>query len=95
MWCGLPVNVDDIIKQRQVLHLIEGLKQLQGVEDEKAAGLDASAGSKRVNWMQKLEATITSLISLLPEALPSLPREEKSLTDPLFRFLEREILLGN
>ena len=95
LWCGLPANVDDILKQRQVLHLIEGLKQLQGVEDEEAAGLDASAGSKRVKWMQKLEATITSLISLLPEALPSLPKEEKSLTDPLFRFLEREVLLGN
>ena len=95
LWCGLPANVDDIIKQRQVLNLIEGLKQLQGVEDEEAAGLDATAGSKGVKWMQKLESTVTSLIALLPEALPSLPREEKSLTDPLFRFLEREVLLGN
>ena len=93
--CEIPTNVDDILKQRQVLHLIEGLKQLQGVEVVEAAGLDASAVSKQVKWMQKLEATITSLISLLPEALPSLPREEKSLTDSLFRFLEREVLFGN
>ena len=45
--------------------------------------------------MQKLESTVTSFTSLLPEALPALPREENSLTDPLFRFLEREVLLGN
>mmetsp|Transcript_42601 Transcript_42601/g.49780 ORF Transcript_42601/g.49780 Transcript_42601/m.49780 type:complete len:516 (-) Transcript_42601:57-1604(-) len=94
LWCGLPTNVDNIIKKRQVLHVIDSFKQLQGVEDEEASGIDTTQSEKGAAWIQKLNDMVTLLLNLLPESLPALKREEHSLTDPLFRFLEREVLLG-
>lgn len=94
LWCGLPVNVDNILKKRQALHLVENFKQIQGVEDEEASGADSENSEKGALWLQRLNDTVTSLLSFLPEEVPVLEREKDSLTDPLFRFLEREVLLG-
>ena len=94
LWCGLPVNVDDILKKRQVLQLVESFKLMQGIADEEASGADTEDSGKGALWLSKLNDTVFSLLGLLPDELPSLSREEASLTDPLFRFLEREVALG-
>lgn len=95
LWCGLPVNVDNILKKRQALQLIENFKQLQGIEDEEASGADTDKNEKGALWLLRLNEKVTSLLTFLPETLPQLNRDENSLTDPLFRFLEREVNLGS
>lgn len=94
LWCGLPVNVDNILKKRQVLHLIESFKQLQGIEDQEASGGDTDSSEKGAVWLQKLNETVSSLIGFLPESMPQLERDEEKMVDPLFRFLIREVMLG-
>jgi dynein heavy chain 1 len=94
LWCGLPVNVDNILKKRQTLNLVENFKHLQGIEDEEASGVDTDKNEKGAFWLQRLNEKVTSLLGFLPASLPQLHREEESLTDPLFRFLEREVILG-
>jgi len=95
LWCGLPANVDNILKKRQAAQLIENFKQIQGVEDEEAeSSVDAEEGGKGALWLRRLNETVTPLLEFLPQEAPPLKREQNSLTDPLFRFLEREVTLG-
>jgi dynein heavy chain 1 len=91
LWCGLPVNVDNILKKRQVLQLIESFKMMQGAADEEASGVDTESSGKGALWLKKLNDTVTALLGMLPESIPALHRGEENMTDPLFRFLEREV----
>lgn len=91
LWCGLPVNVDNILKKRQVLQLIENFKLMQGVEDEESSGIDSDSKGQGAVRLEKLNDLVTVLLGLLPDNLPALKRDEALMTDPLFRFLEREV----
>lgn len=87
-WSGLPNNVEKIVRQRQANTLIANIKLIQGTGDEinpESKGEDAG------NWLTQLQKKVEGLLERLPDALDLLVRNEKSIQNPLFRFLEREV----
>jgi len=58
---------------------------------DKKAGKGDTGPQQQVQWLRVLGERATKYLSILPLNLEKLQRTEKSITDPLFRFLEREV----
>ncbi len=91
LWSGLPGNVEKILREKDTLKLIANLKALQTTgEDEMISAKDNKAVAGRLDWLAELQAKCEKLLELLPGNLEALRRTSTSISNPLFRFLERE-----
>ena len=73
------------------------MKLLQGTgEDIITAADEAKSGDdSKSAWLIKLSYTIEKLLRSLPGSLQVLRRTSASITNPLFRFLEREVTVAS
>jgi len=104
-WSGLPTNVEKILKAEQSQYTISKIWQLQDINDEeiKLDSLKAEEKGKpkkkedvpQVQWLKDLGNTVKKYIDILPEKMAKLDRNEDSITNPLFRFLEREVTVAS
>jgi dynein heavy chain 1 len=65
---------------------------VQGTGDEMDADDGENEGS---NWLVSLAKKVETMIERLPGQLDTLPRSEASIQNPLFRFLEREVIVAS
>lgn len=90
-WSGLPNNVEKIVRQRQAVKLISNIKAIQGTGDDLNAG---DQGDKQ-SWISELQVRLEKMLALLPGQLELLIRTAQAITNPLFRFLEREVTVAS
>ena len=93
MWSGLPVNVERILKEHETFDMIAKLKTVQGTDDDmiESSAEQRKGSDSKARWLNELGHKVQKLLQLLPNQLDSLRRTSVSITNPLFRFLEREI----
>ena len=99
-WSGLPLNVEKLVRERQTQSLVANMKLLQGTGEEMmTVGEEAKAQSQgqsdKAQWLVKLQTKIEKMIKTLPLQLDLLKRTSLSITNPLFRFLEREVTFAS
>ena len=109
-WSGLPINVEKILKEQKASRVLAKLWEMQDVNEEeitlevpkagmgkpdkKGSKSDGAQQQQQVQWLRVLGERATKYLSILPLNLEKLQRTEKSITDPLFRFLEREVTVA-
>jgi dynein heavy chain 1 len=74
------------------------MKLLQGTGDDMTVAEEAKASSdkdSKAAWLVKLQVKIVKMIKVLPLQLEPLRRTSQSITNPLFRFLEREVTVAS
>lgn len=91
-WSGLPMNVEKLVKERQAARTIDHFKLLQSASDEIGTKEDDQGSAQ--TWLQELQEKVEALYASLPPQLELLQRTAQSITNPLFRFLEREITVS-
>lgn len=52
-------------------------------------------GNEKAQWLVKLQSKLEKMIKTLPLQLEILKRTSLSITNPLFRFLEREVTVAS
>ena len=106
-WLGLPANAEMVLLTTRAKVLSIDTLKLQMAEDDDlgaggagsddaqqaAADAEAAAGGSPA-WMRQLRTQAAQWLGLLPTSLPTLQRTADSIKDPLFRFYEREITVG-
>lgn len=90
-WSGLPNNVEKIVRQRQAVKLISNIKVIQGTGDD----LSATESSDKSSWLSELQVRLEKMLAMLPTQLELLVRTAQAITNPLFRFLEREVTVAS
>ena len=90
-WSGLPNNVEKIVRQRQAVKLISNIKVIQGTGDD----LSATESSDKSSWLSELHVRLEKMLAMLPTQLELLVRTAQAITNPLFRFLEREVTVAS
>ena len=92
-WAGLPNNVEKIVRERQAKGLVANLKLIQGTGDDLGAAAEEEEDGKAA-WLVNLQQKTEQMVDLLPSQLELLQRTAKSIDNPLFRFLEREVTVA-
>jgi len=103
-WSGLPVNVEKILKEQQANYLLTRLWQVQDVNEEeirlesvKETTTKKKKGEEavpQVAWLRDLDERVNKYLGILPTNIEKLNRTAGSITNPLFRFLEREVTVA-
>lgn len=94
VWAGLPLSANDILNTQKIETLLTMFSLVQTNSDE-TVSLDevqkGSAGSEKSNQLLELADRVNRYLDILPKDLKKLERNEKLISNPLFRFLEREV----
>merc|ERR1712137_1169127 len=97
-WLGLPSNAEVLLLVNQSKRLVARFLKMQSIQlDDSYSGEDgqqATQGGGRPQWAVTLLKFVDTWKDLLPKSLADLERTAKSVSDPLFRFFEREVALG-
>lgn len=102
-WSGLPVNVEKVLKEQQTEYLLSRIWQIQDANEE-AVVLESvtetrkavkKEGPQQLKWLRELGEKANLYIQILPTTLEKLNRTSGSITNPLFRFLEREVTVAS
>jgi len=97
-WLGLPSNSEVLLLINQSKRLVARFLKMQSIQlDDSYAGTDDAAQAAqgtRPQWAITLAKFVETWKALLPTELKSLERTAKSISDPLFRFFEREVQIG-
>ena len=97
-WAGLPPSADDLLKIIRANHLLVNLHAVQDSHDEKITEIGEAVQDvvdKKVTWLNELNERVKIYKEILPESLEKLERNEESIKNPLFRFLEREYTVSS
>jgi dynein heavy chain 1, cytosolic len=94
-WAGLPSNVEKLLKSIDANNVLSRLVAITGTADEELAYSEKTQEETKSAWLVSLSQRVTKLIEILPGELPYLHRTAQSITNPLFRFLEREMQIAN
>ena len=94
-WAGLPSNVEKLLKSIDASNILSRLVTITGTADEELAYSEKGQEESKSAWLVALATRVTKLIEILPGDLPVLHRTAQSITNPLFRFLEREMQVAN
>jgi len=109
VWLGLPQNAELLLLINQSKRMVSRFLKMQTVQvesDDAAASMDDSMDQTssmsnndgddvhRPAWADSLLKFVTTWKGLLPKELKELERTAKAVSDPLFRFFEREALTG-
>jgi len=79
------------VRQRQAVKLISNIKVIQGTGDD----LSATESSDKSSWLSELQVRLEKMLAMLPTQLELLVRTAQAITNPLFRFLEREVTVAS
>jgi dynein heavy chain 1 len=79
--------------------ILSRLLKMRRTDEDESVGealnqAKASSSSSQPAWMRQLETTAKEFLKNLNENLPSLDARGNDINDPLFRFFEREVSLG-
>lgn len=55
----------------------------------------AKQEDERAQWLTLLSEKVSNFLTMLPEPLKLMQRTANLITNPLFRFLEREVITGH
>jgi dynein heavy chain 1 len=94
VWAGLPVTAEEVLKRNKLDALSKKLLMIQDVNEEEIESIkdDEETGqSTQLKWLKTLSERSKIYNNLLPKEIKLLVRNEKLITNPLFRFLEREV----
>lgn len=103
-WAGLPVSVERVLREQQSEYLVSRIWQIQDVNEE-AVSLESASETKKavgkkdhaqhqVKWLRVLGEKSARYYQILPTNIEKLNRTSGSITNPLFRFLEREVTVA-
>merc|ERR1712137_340872 len=98
-WLGLPSNSELLLLIIQSKRSIARFLKMQSIQmdDSYSATSDSTQTGQQGNrpqWAVNLLKFVDTWKDLLPKELKSLERTSKSVNDPLFRFFEREVQVG-
>jgi dynein heavy chain 1 len=102
IWSGLPHNAEKVLKEQKNFYTLHTLWKIQDINDENITDIapdtkrknDSSTneqGGSTVKWLAELNQRVGRYLDLLPMNVQKLVRTQNSLSNPLFRFLEREV----
>ena len=104
-WSGLPANVERILKEQNTQRMISKVWEIQdSTEEEITLDVQIDDGKKtnkkresvtQVAWLRVLGERCAKYLDILPHKIDLPPRTSSSITDPLFRFLERECTVAS
>eukprot|EP00831_Metopus_contortus_P050084 TRINITY_DN41_c0_g1_i10.p1 TRINITY_DN41_c0_g1~~TRINITY_DN41_c0_g1_i10.p1 ORF type:complete len:417 (-),score=90.89 TRINITY_DN41_c0_g1_i10:9-1259(-) len=95
---GINAEYMGILREKAAFKLVASLRSLQGTGDEEtisSTSKERRGSEERSSWLSELQVKCEKLLELLPANLDSLKRTSSSITNPLFRFLEREITIAS
>ena len=94
IWAGLPFSAEDVLKKQKLDKIIKSLLVIQDVNEEEIAVIneeeDSDDSKTKIKWLKELAERCKVYIKLLPKDIPLLKRTKALISNPLFRFLERE-----
>ncbi|KAI7942887.1 hypothetical protein MJO29_012731 [Puccinia striiformis f. sp. tritici] len=100
-WLSLPPNAEALISTTQGSEILSRLLKMRHTDEDESVGealnqakTSTNNSSSQPGWMRQLETTSKEFLKNLNENLPNLNLKSNDLNDPLFRFFEREIALG-
>jgi dynein heavy chain 1 len=93
VWAGLPLSANDILNTQKIENLLALFSLLQNTNEETVSLEEGPKGSgtEKSNMLLELADRVTRYLEILPTDLKKLDRNEKLISNPLFRFLEREV----
>lgn len=94
-WSGLPNNAEKLAKSLEAKAMLGKVVSIQSTGEEELAYSEAAQEQSQRAWLVQLNQRVGQMLDLLPTGLPTLQRTPQSITNPLFRFLERELLIGS
>ena len=97
LWSGLPVNVEKLLKAKYTEELLANLKALQGTDDTISSTGKAGpkATDEKASWLSELQVKCEKFLEILPGHLEGMKRTATAISNPLFRFLEREVTVAS
>jgi len=98
-WLSLPPNAEALISTTQGSEILSRLLKMRRTDEDESVGealnqAKASSSSSQPAWMRQLETTAKEFLKNLNEDLPALDVGCNDINDPLFRFFDREVSLG-
>jgi len=96
-WLGLPENAESILLANQGKEVIRKLLKLQtNVEDITSSSTEIKkSDDKRPAWMISLKGSCENWLKALPTSVMLMERTAENIKNPLYRFFEREIVIGS
>eukprot|EP00455_Lapot_gusevi_P051882 TRINITY_DN782_c0_g1_i5.p1 TRINITY_DN782_c0_g1~~TRINITY_DN782_c0_g1_i5.p1 ORF type:complete len:681 (+),score=259.78 TRINITY_DN782_c0_g1_i5:468-2510(+) len=90
---GLPSNADLMLLANHGIHVARQLLLLQDVDNEEPMVVSTGQADDlgQPAWMVSLGQSASEWLQMLSVRLPTLPRTADSMTNPLFRCIDREI----
>ncbi|KAI8459260.1 dynein heavy chain, N-terminal region 1-domain-containing protein [Phakopsora pachyrhizi] len=98
-WLSLPPNAEALVAAAQGSELLSRLLKMRRTDEDESVG-EAIKQSKALEssgqpaWMRTLAATASEFLKNLSTNLLSLDPAQNDIKDPLFRFFNREVQLG-
>ncbi|PLW56951.1 hypothetical protein PCANC_02857 [Puccinia coronata f. sp. avenae] len=98
-WLSLPPNAEALISTTQGSEILSRLLKMRRTDEDESVGealkqAKTSSSSSQPTWMRQLETTAKEFLKNLDENLPGLDAGGNDVNDPLFRFFDREVALG-
>ncbi|MBW0465869.1 hypothetical protein O181_005584 [Austropuccinia psidii MF-1] len=98
-WLSLPPNAEALVAAAQGSELLSRLLKMRRTDEDESVGetlkqTNGSGSSGQPAWMRALETTARDFLKSLGEKLPSLDPNQNDVNNPLFRFFDREVSLG-
>ena len=97
LWAGLPYSAEDVLKKQKLELLIHKLQTIQDLNEEEIEVIkeskDEDEAGNQLKWLLELSKRCKTYLKLLPNDIPLLQRNAQLISNPLFRFLEREVVI--
>ena len=107
-WLGLPENAEILLLTNKGKEVVSKLLKMHSIEDDISDQVDEPEEvtqsesneeqidiPNRPNWMVVLQNSVDQWIKLLPPALQLLEVNSENIKNPMWRFYEREIKVGD
>ena len=95
IWAGLPYSAEDVLKKQKLDKVLELLLLIQDVNEEEIEAInedeEENDAQTQIKWLKELAERCKVYIKLLPKDIPLLKRTKALISNPLFRFIEREV----
>lgn len=98
-WLGLSSNAELMLSINHTKKIIKDLQQMQPVVDVDAGDdLDENSGDSDENaqpaWLRALSPLVDSWLQMMPKELSKMEATADNLSNPIARFLDREVSFG-
>jgi dynein heavy chain 1 len=99
-WLGLPTHAEKVLLTSRGADMVSKLLKMQLLEDDEDSSIDIESAAVKEGhaaapaWMRTLRQAAEEWIKLLPKQLQLLKRTADNIKRPLYRFFEREVVVG-